>query len=37
MVSVLNKLKTRLAARPDSEHAQDLVRIVITALFSTYL
>jgi len=37
MVLVLNKLKTRLAARPDSEHAQDLVRIVITALFSTYL
>ncbi|HEY5804447.1 MAG TPA: ATP-binding protein [Lysobacter sp.] len=37
MVSVLHKLKTRLAARPDSEHAQDLVRIAITALFSTYL
>jgi two-component system sensor histidine kinase RpfC len=37
MVSVLHKLKTRLAGRPDSEHAQDLVRIVITALFSTYL
>lgn len=37
MVSVLHNLKSRLAGRPDSEHAQDLVRIVITALFSTYL
>ena len=30
-------LKQRLSRRPDSEHAQNLVRIVITALFSSYL
>ncbi|QDI03604.1 response regulator [Xanthomonas cerealis pv. cerealis] len=27
----------RLAGRPDSEHAQNLIRIVITALFSIYM
>ncbi len=37
MVSVLHKFKARLAGRPDSEHAQDLVRIAITALFISYL
>ena len=37
MVSILQRFKARLAGRPDSEHAQDLVRIVITALFITYL
>lgn len=37
MTHVLQSLKTRLSGRPDSEHAQDLVRIVITALFITYL
>lgn len=30
-------VRARLANRPDSEHKQVLVRIVITALFSTYL
>ena len=30
-------LKQRLSRRPDSEHAQNLVRIVITALFASYL
>ncbi|MGH9381324.1 MAG: ATP-binding protein [Thermoanaerobaculia bacterium] len=37
MVSVLRRFKSRLAARPDSEHQQDLVRIAITALFMSYL
>ena len=37
MASLLASVKTRLSSRPDSEHAQDLVRIVITALFTTYL
>jgi len=37
MIPVLHLLKTRLSGRPDTEHAQDLVRIVITALFITYL
>ena len=37
MVSVLRQFKARLAGRPDSEHAQDLVRIAITALFISYL
>ncbi|KQY52487.1 ATP-binding protein [Lysobacter sp. Root494] len=37
MIPVLHWLKTRLSGRPDTEHAQDLVRIVITALFITYL
>ena len=37
MIPVLRWLKTRLSGRPDTEHAQDLVRIVITALFITYL
>ncbi|HYG08147.1 MAG TPA: response regulator [Stenotrophomonas sp.] len=30
-------VKQRLARRPDSEHAQNLIRIVITALFMSYL
>jgi len=30
-------VKQRLARRPDSEHAQNLIRIVITALFMGYL
>ena len=34
MRNILGRVKTRLAERPDSEHAQDLVRIVITALFA---
>lgn len=33
----LERIRTRLRAREDSEHAQVLVRIVITALFSSYL
>lgn len=37
MISALQWLRTRLSGRPDTEHAQDLVRIVITALFITYL
>jgi two-component system sensor histidine kinase RpfC len=37
MISAFQWLKTRLSGRPDTEHAQDLVRIVITALFITYL
>jgi two-component system, sensor histidine kinase RpfC len=37
MASLLDIVKGRLSNRPDSEHAQDLVRIVITALFTTYL
>lgn len=37
MASVLRKLKSRLAARPDSEHQQVLVRIAITALIIGYL
>jgi two-component system sensor histidine kinase RpfC len=37
MASLLATVKTRLSNRPDSEHAQNLVRIVITALFTTYL
>jgi len=30
-------IKHRLGNRPDSEHLQVMVRIVITALFCTYL
>lgn len=37
MSHLLQSLKARLSGRPDSEHAQDIVRIVITALFITYL
>jgi two-component system, sensor histidine kinase RpfC len=37
MASILHKIKARLSDRPDTEHAQNLVRIVITALFSTYM
>jgi two-component system sensor histidine kinase RpfC len=37
MSHVLQWFQKRLSARPDSEHAQDLVRIVITALFIGYL
>ena len=37
MSSFLHSLKARLSGRPDSEHAQDIIRIVITALFITYL
>ncbi|HYQ23402.1 response regulator [Stenotrophomonas sp.] len=35
--SLLRRLKQRLAGREDSEHAQNLIRIVITALFISYL
>ncbi|WP_159015810.1 ATP-binding protein [Cognatiluteimonas profundi] len=37
MASVFSFVKTRLSGRPDSEHAQDIVRIIITALFSSYM
>lgn len=37
MITGLHWLKQRLSGRPDSEHGQVLVRIVITALFSAYL
>lgn len=37
MASVVRKLKSRLATRPDSEHQQSLIRIAITALFTGYL
>ena len=37
MFPVLDTLKSRLANRPDSEHAQVLVRIAITTLFCVYL
>ena len=37
MLHILQLIKSRLSGRPDSEHAQDLIRIVITALFITYL
>lgn len=37
MAFELRKLKSRLAARPDSEHQQVLVRIAITALVIGYL
>ncbi|QDH70003.1 ATP-binding protein [Marilutibacter alkalisoli] len=37
MTGLLAAFKDRLANRPDSEHAQNLVRIAITALFITYL
>lgn len=33
----LSRIKQRLAGRGDSEHAQNLIRIVITSLFITYL
>jgi two-component system sensor histidine kinase RpfC len=37
MASFLSIVKARLTGRPDSEHAQDIVRIVITALFASYM
>ena len=37
MSHILHLLKTRLSGRSDSEHVQDLIRIVITALFIAYL
>ena len=37
MLAILDKVRRRLSQRPDSEHAQNLVRVVITALFITYL
>ncbi|MFC5569137.1 ATP-binding protein [Lysobacter yangpyeongensis] len=37
MSNLLQSLKARLSGRPDSEHTQDIIRIVITALFITYL
>jgi two-component system sensor histidine kinase RpfC len=37
MRSLLARLRSRLSNRPDSEHAQNLIRIAITALFSSYL
>lgn len=35
--SLLARFKQRLSGREDSEHAQNLIRIVITALFISYL
>ena len=37
MSAFLGGLKSRLSGRPDSEHAQVLVRIAITTLFCVYL
>ena len=37
MIGILQTVKSRLSGRPDSEHVQDLIRIVITALFIIYL
>ena len=37
MWPALDWVKQRLARRPDTEHAQNLIRIVITALFMGYL
>lgn len=37
MPAVLRQLGDRLRRRPDTEHAQNLVRIAITALFSAYM
>ncbi|HZH44178.1 MAG TPA: ATP-binding protein [Lysobacter sp.] len=37
MQGLLHQLRSRLHKRPDSEHAQDLIRIAITALFSAYM
>lgn len=35
--SLLARFKQRLSGREDSEHAQNLIRIIITALFISYL
>lgn len=37
MTGLLATVKQRLSGRPDSEHAQNLIRIVITSLFISYL
>ena len=37
MPAILAFVHARLSQRPDSEHAQNLIRIVITALFTSYL
>lgn len=37
MHALLHELGARLRRRPDTEHAQNLVRIAITALFSAYM
>ena len=37
MSSLLATIRSRLSGRPDSEQAQNFVRIAITALFSSYL
>jgi len=37
MRSLFARLRSRLSNRPDSEHAQNLIRITITALFASYL
>lgn len=37
MSPLLHTVEQRLSNRPDSEHGQNLVRIVITALFSIYM
>ena len=37
MTPIPHTVKQRLSNRPDSEHGQNLVRIVITALFSIYM
>jgi two-component system sensor histidine kinase RpfC len=37
MAAALDMMRSRLARRPDSEHAQNFIRIVITTLFIGYL
>lgn len=37
MAALLEAMRHRLARRPDSEHAQNFIRIVITTLFIAYL
>lgn len=37
MSSVIATVRSRLSGRPDSEHAQNFVRIAITALFASYM
>ncbi|MFL6592336.1 MAG: ATP-binding protein [Luteimonas sp.] len=37
MRGVFARIASRLSGRPDSEHAQNLIRMVITALFASYM
>jgi len=37
MRGVFARIASRLSNRPDSEHAQNLIRMVITALFASYM